>query len=61
MEMRNKVTSLRRERRSKMVEARKVIKKQNIEVKKALEDEKKLDAAADDAVKQLLRKGKIEM
>ncbi|UCH89529.1 MAG: hypothetical protein JSV49_02465 [Thermoplasmata archaeon] len=61
MEMRKKVVGLRRDRRSKIQKARKEIDKQNIKVKQTLEDEKKLDDAADSAVKALLKKGKIEL
>lgn len=61
MEMRRKVMAMKREQRSQMREARKIIDKQNISVRRALEDEDKLDEAAEDAVKTLFKKGKIEM
>jgi uncharacterized coiled-coil DUF342 family protein len=61
MEMRGKVVALKREQQSKVRAARQEIKKQNVKVKKALEDKKRLDAAADEAVKALRKKGKIEM
>jgi uncharacterized coiled-coil DUF342 family protein len=61
MEMRDKAVALKRVRRTKAREARKVVQDQNVAVKKALDDDDKLDKAADDAVKTLLKKGKIEM
>ena len=61
MEMRDKVMALRRERKEKYRKAKKEIDDQNLKARRALTDEARLDAAADEAVKALLKKGKIEM
>ena len=61
MEMREKILSIRKERRDEAKMARKIIAQQNIETKEALDSQEKRDKAADDALKTLLEKGKVEM
>ncbi len=61
MEMRSKILSIRRERREILSEAKKVVDDINLAVKDKLEDEEELEKAADDAVKKLKSKGKIEL
>jgi uncharacterized coiled-coil DUF342 family protein len=61
MEMRSKILSIKRERREVISEARKIVDDINLEVKKRFEDDDVLDEAADDAVKKLKSKGKIEL
>jgi uncharacterized coiled-coil DUF342 family protein len=61
VEMREKLMAMRNEKRDEIREARKRIKEQNIEVKKALYDKGKREKAADDALEILLKKGKVEI
>ena len=61
VEMREKVLTIRTTQRSEIREARNLIRQQNVSVRKALLDEKKLDKAADDALQLLLKKGRVEM
>ena len=61
VEMREKVLTIRNTQRSEIREARNLIRQQNVSVRKALLDEKKLDQAADDALQLLLKKGRVEM
>lgn len=60
-EMREKLMALRNVKRDEIRASRKMIDDQNKAVRSALLDEKKLDAAADDALEQLLKKGKVEI
>lgn len=60
-EMRKKVIALKKEANEERMVGRRLVNEQNKLVKMVLLDEKKLDQAADDAVKELFRKGKIEM
>ncbi len=61
VEMREKVLTIRNTQRAEIREARNLIRQQNVSVRKALLDEKKLDKAADDALQLLLKKGRVEM
>jgi uncharacterized coiled-coil DUF342 family protein len=61
MEMRGKILSIRRERKEVITEARKVVDDINLGVKQKFEDEDVLDQAADDAIKKLKSKGKINL
>lgn len=60
-EMREKIMAIRNVKKDEMRESRKLISDQNRSVKAALDDEKKLEAAADDALTTLLKKGKLEI
>ena len=60
-EMREKLMAIRNEKRDEVREGRKAIKDHNVSVKKALGDKKSQDKAADDALQQLLKKGKVEI
>ena len=61
VEMRGKILSIRKEKRMELEEAKKEIRNQNLEVKKALEDEKELDKIAKASVEKLLKGGKLEL
>jgi uncharacterized coiled-coil DUF342 family protein len=61
VEMRDKVLSIRGAKRAEVREARELLRNQNKSVRRALYDEKKLEQAADDAVKALLQKGRVEI
>ena len=61
MEMRGKILSIRKERKDVITKAKKVVDDINLAVKEKLEDKDALDQAADDAVKKLKSKGKIEL
>jgi uncharacterized coiled-coil DUF342 family protein len=60
-EMRDKIMAVRNLARDEIRESRQLISQQNKSVKMALNDEKKLEAAADDALETLLKKGKFEI
>ncbi|MBA3045670.1 MAG: hypothetical protein KKH41_04000 [Candidatus Thermoplasmatota archaeon] len=60
-EMREKLMAMRNIKKDEMRESRQLITQQNRSVKMALADEKKLEAAADEALETLLKKGKIEI
>lgn len=60
-EMREKLMAIRNIKRDEIRASRKVIADQNRAVKDALTDKKKLDEAADEALEQLLKKGKVEI
>ena len=60
-EMRGKLMALRNVKRDEIRESRQLIKDQNKSARTALNDEKKLDRAADDALQQRLKKGKVEI
>ena len=60
-EMREKLMAMRNIKRDEIRESRQIINNQNKAVRSALTDEKKLDKAADDALEQLLKKGKVEI
>ncbi len=61
VEMRDKVLSIRGTQRAEQREARDLLRNQNRSVRRALYDEKKLEQAADEAVKALLQKGRVEI
>ncbi len=61
VEMREKVLSIRGARRAEARESRDALRDQNRSVRRALYDEKKLEEAADAAVKALLQKGRVEI
>ncbi len=61
MEMREKVLTIRNEKRAEIREARDMIRQQNLTVRKELLDDKKLDKAAEDALQVLLKKGRVEV
>ncbi|MFW3145194.1 MAG: hypothetical protein ACMUIE_00095 [Thermoplasmatota archaeon] len=61
MDLREKVLQLRQERDKLKKDARELIEDQNKKVRDELEDEGKLDEAADKAVDLLLKKGKISL
>jgi uncharacterized coiled-coil DUF342 family protein len=60
-EMRDKIMTARNLKRDEIRESRQLISQQNKAVRMALTDEKKLEAAADDALETLLKKGKLEI
>jgi len=59
-EMRNKLMAIRNEKRDEARAGKKLVTDHNKDVKKHMGDEKDLDKAADDALQQLLKKGKVE-
>ena len=61
VEMRDKVLSIRGAKRAEARESRDALRDQNRSVRRALYDEKKLEEAADAAVKALLQKGRVEI
>ena len=61
MEMREKVLTIRNEKREEIREARNLIRQQNLTVRKELLDDRKLDKAAEEALQVLLKKGRVEM
>ncbi len=61
MELRDHVLQMREEKRKILNEARSVVDDQNRKVRDVLEDESKLDSAADEAVNLLMKKGKISL
>ncbi len=61
MEMREKVLTIRNEKRAEIREARNLIRQQNLTVRKELLDDRKLDKAAEEALQVLLKKGRVEM
>ncbi|KYK31201.1 MAG: hypothetical protein AYK23_04080 [Candidatus Proteinoplasmatales archaeon SG8-5] len=60
-EMREKLMAIRNIKRDEVRETRKMIREQNKAVKRALDDDKKRDEAADEALETLLKKGKVEI
>ena len=60
-EMREKLMSMRNIKRDEIRESRKLINEQNKSVRSVLNDENKRNKAADDALEQLLKKGKVEI
>ena len=61
MEMREKIICVKKERREAYLARLREIESYNEEVKKRLEDEEKLEEAAEQAVRELLTKGKLEL
>ena len=60
-DMRKTVLKTKEDERNERREARDAIKQQNLAVRKALTDKKKLDEAAEDSLQQLLKHGKVEL
>ncbi len=60
-EMREKIMAVRNLKRDEIREARMLVTQQNKAARMALNDEKKLEAAANDALETLLKKGKVEI
>lgn len=60
-EMREKIMAVRNLKRDEIRESRMLVSQQNKAVRMALNDEKKLEAAANDALETLLKKGKVEI
>lgn len=60
VEMRDKVLSIKGAHRAEQREARDLLRSQNRNVRKTLYDEKKLEESADEALKALLQKGRVE-
>jgi uncharacterized coiled-coil DUF342 family protein len=61
VELRDKVLSIRGAQQAEQRESRELLRSQNRSVRRALYDEKKLEEAADQAVKALLQKGRVEI
>ena len=61
MEMRGKILSIRKERKDVITSAKKVVDDINLAVKQKFEDEAVIEQAAEDAVKKLKDKGKINL
>lgn len=61
VEMRGHVLAEREARRAAYREGRDLLRHQNLSVRRALQDPKKLDASADEALKVLLQKGRVEI
>ena len=60
-EMRRTVLKTKDDERKERREARDLIKQQNLSVRRALTDERKLDEAAEQSLQQLLKHGKLEL
>ena len=60
-DMRKTVLKTREDERREKREARDLIRKQNLAVRKALTDEKKLEEAAEETLQALLKHGKVEI
>jgi phosphoserine phosphatase len=60
-EMREKLMAMRNIKKDEIRESKMLISQQNKAVRMALNDEKKLEAAADSALETLLKKGKLEI
>ena len=61
MEMRQEVMSYRQVAREERQKAKELINQQNKQVKKVLEDKNKLEEAAEESLKSLLKQGKIKL
>ena len=60
-EMRRTVLKTKEDERRERREAKDIIRQQNLTVRKALTDKKKLDEVADEQLRQLLKHGKVEL
>jgi len=60
-ELRSKVIEIRKEKRMERMEESRAVREVNIAAHRALDDEKKLEKAIDEALETLLKKGKLEM
>ncbi len=61
LEMREKIITIRGDRRAEAREAREAIRTQSLQVRQKLDDRRKLDEAAERAVETLLRGGRVEI
>ena len=61
VEMREKVLSDRAAKHAEVREGRELVRRQNQSVRRVLLDEKKLDESADEALRDLLQKGRVEI
>jgi len=61
VEMRTQVLAEREARRAERREARELLHRQNLTVRRTLLDPRKLEASADEALKALLKKGRVEI
>lgn len=61
VEMRDKVLSERSAKRAELREGRELVRRQNQSVRRTLLDEKKLEESADEALRALLQKGRVEI
>lgn len=61
VEMRDKVLAIRGSQRAEARESREILRQQNRSTRQALYDERKLEASADEALKSLLQKGRVEI
>ena len=61
VEMRDKVLSIKGAKRAEAREARDMLREQNRQVRRTLLDPRKLEDSADDALKALLEKGRVEI
>jgi len=61
VEMRTRVLATREAYRAENREARNMIRQQNLSVRRELLDERKLDSAAEEALRLLLAKGRVEI
>jgi uncharacterized coiled-coil DUF342 family protein len=61
VEMRETVLAIKGSRRAEARESREILRQQNRTVRQALYDERKLEASADEALKALLQKGRVEI
>lgn len=59
--MRSKIIVIKKERWQERKLARRMIEEQNIAVRKALQDEEKLEKVAEEALQSLIKKGKVEL
>lgn len=61
MELRGKVIEIKNKKREEVREERQAVRDVNLATRKALDDKDRKDKAADEALKTLLKKGKIEI
>lgn len=61
MDMRNQVLATREAQRSEVREVRDLVRKQNLQVRRTLLDDEKREGAADEALRALLSKGRVEI
>ncbi len=61
LDMRAKILAVREQRRQEILEARRFIQDHRRAVREALDDEAKMERAADEALQRLLQKGKVAL
>ena len=61
MEMRSKVISIKKERRSRIIEYKEILKQQNLQARKLVLDKDKLEKVADESVNALKKGQKISL